>query len=185
MSKIRFDFEIIEPKLQKKLVQGTVIPRPIAWVETKNENDSINLAPFSYYTMLSPTLVGISFQGKKDTLINLMREKTGIIHSVSMDSLEVMDNSSYPYELNQSEVDELKINLENISNITFEVELLQTIELEESAILAILKVTSVSVDESVFDSEKQYILADKLNPVARLAGPNYARIEPLNYKRKY
>ncbi len=205
MSRLTFDFNEIEPKLQKKLVQGSVIPRPIAWITTNNEDGSINLAPFSYFNMFSNTVVGVSFQGgnqqQKDTYRNLIREKSGVIHIVSKENIEDMDQSSYPYEINHSEVDELKIETtksnkvktESLKDafIAMEVEVIDDVSIpkkdsnETEANLVLMRVLEVCVDKKVFDKEKQYILADKLNPLARLAGPNYAVIKQIDYKRKF
>lgn len=117
MAKLNFDFNVIDNKLKKKLVQGSVIPRPIAWVETNNSNGSINLAPFSYFNMFSPTIVGISFQGKKDTYNNILREKSAIIHSVSLSMLQDMDLTSIDLDNNKSEVEQFNLDLKTLSNI--------------------------------------------------------------------
>lgn len=39
-----------------------------------------------------------------------------------------------------------------------------------------IRVTDFFFDEKVFDQEKEYILNDQLNPVARLAGNQYATL---------
>lgn len=185
MNKLTFNFKEIDKKTQSKLVQGTVIPRPIAWIETKNSDGSINLAPFSYFNVFSPTIVGVSFQSKKDTCNNILREKTARIHSVSQSMLETMDNTAMNLAVNESEVEKFKIDLSSISKIHMDVEYYSETVLPGGEILILLQVVSVSVDESVYDQNKGYIDATQLDPVARLAGPNYARIEQLNYKRKY
>ena len=185
MAKLNFDFNVIDNKLKKKLVQGSVIPRPIAWVETNNSNGSINLAPFSYFNMFSPTIVGISFQGKKDTYNNILREKSAIIHSVSLSMLQDMDLTSIDLDNNKSEVEQFNLDLKTLSNISMTTELYQELNLDDEAYLILLRVLSIKVDDSVFDKEKEYILADTLDPVARLAGPNYAKIEAIDYKRRH
>ncbi len=188
-----------------KLIQGSVIPRPIAWVSTRNENGTINLAPFSYFNMLSDSMVAISFQVKdqqhKDTFRNLLAHKQGVIHIVDGNLLEEMDITGMPLERNQSElqyvdlklassqivetptIDEALISLE----VTYEqdIALRSTSTDEVDAHLVLLRVVAMSVDRSVFNAEKGYILADVLNPVARLAGPNYGKVIPLHYKRQY
>lgn len=185
MAKLNFDFNVINNKLKKKLVQGSVIPRPIAWVETNNSNGSINLAPFSYFNMFSPTIVGISFQGKKDTYKNILREKSAVIHSVSLSMLESMDLTSIDLDVNESEVKQFKLDLDSISKISMTTQFIQELNLDDEAYLVLLRISSMTVNESVFDKENEYILADKLDPAARLAGPHYAAIKPLNYKRRH
>ncbi|MDZ7834718.1 MAG: hypothetical protein U5K84_04610 [Alkalibacterium sp.] len=40
----------------------------------------------------------------------------------------------------------------------------------------LLKVTDFHFDHDVFDSERDYILADKLDPMARLSGTDYSAL---------
>ena len=59
---IKLDFETLDHKTRQKIVKGSVIPRPIAWITSLNETGSINLAPFSYFNVISSTLLMVSFQ---------------------------------------------------------------------------------------------------------------------------
>ena len=90
----------LDSKTRQKIVQGSVIPRPIAWLTTLNTDNSINLAPFSYFTMLSSTMVGVSIQrvaGKqKDTARNLLRTKEAVIQIPDRSLLKLMDLSAKP-----------------------------------------------------------------------------------------
>ncbi|HHX07379.1 MAG TPA: flavin reductase family protein [Erysipelothrix sp.] len=205
MTKLHFDFSKINAKARLKLVQGSVIPRPIAWVSTRNENGTINLAPFSYFNMLTDSMVSISFQMKdqhhKDTYHNLLSQKQGVIHIVDGSLLEKMDVTGMPLERNQSELQFVDLNLASSQivetptikealislEVKFEQEILLTSSISDDvdAHLVLLRVVGMSVDSSVFNAEKGYILADVLNPVARLAGPNYGKIVPIDYKRQY
>ena len=47
-----------------KLLIGTVIPRPIAFVTTQSEDGILNGAPFSYFNIVSsnPPMVSLSIQ---------------------------------------------------------------------------------------------------------------------------
>ena len=63
------------------LMAKTVIPRPIAWIITKN-NGIINIAPFSFFAPLSaqPATVVVSIGTKKDgslkdTMANIQETK--------------------------------------------------------------------------------------------------------------
>jgi len=56
------------------LISNSVVPRPIAWIATESKCNTLNIAPFSYFTPLSsnpPTLlVSIGHRGDgrpKDT----------------------------------------------------------------------------------------------------------------------
>ena len=93
-----------------KLFSSVVVPRPIAWVSTISEDDIFNLAPFSFFGILSsnPALVYVSVGRKrggqkKDTLANIEFSKDFVVNIVNEDLAEVMNLSSTEFT---SEVDE-------------------------------------------------------------------------------
>ncbi|MET0885397.1 MAG: flavin reductase, partial [Mycetocola sp.] len=56
----------------ERLVNSLVVPRPIAWITTVSSDGELNLAPFSYFQVVStdPVILMISFTGEKDSLLN-------------------------------------------------------------------------------------------------------------------
>lgn len=205
MKKYNFDFDYLKEKEQARIVKASVIPRPIAWITTLNETGSVNVAPFSYFTAISSTLLAVSFQKsnniKKDTLLNILRTKEAVIHIVDKSILNEMDESSRNFKRNESEVDNLKLKLEDSLKIKtpslentllrLEVKLNSVVPLmdynnkKEEADLLILRVVAATVKEEIYDFENNYILADKLKPVARLAGADYGEVKILDFKRNY
>lgn len=205
MSKINFDFDLIENELRSKLLKGSVIPRPIAWISTLNETGTVNLAPFSYFNVVSSTMMIVSFMrmeaSQKDTFINLMREKEAVVHIVDYSLLEKMDETGKFLVRNDSEFEKSDLSLSSsIKNrtpgikealVSFEVVLDQSIPLtyydndDTEADLVILRAIASSVDESVYNSEKEYIMGKKLNPVSRLGGVEYGLTEVLDFERKF
>lgn len=205
MAKFKLDFDNLDEKARSKIVKGSVIPRPIAWITSLNETGSVNLAPFSFFNVVSPTLLTVSFQKsaikQKDTFINILREKEAVIHIVDESLLEAMDLSAMPLEQNKSEIGlsnmtlspSIKIQTPGIKEalIRFEVVLEESIVLmnyennKEEADLVILRVVATVLDERVYDKDNDYILAEKLMPVARLGGADYSGIKVLNYKRQF
>ncbi|HZJ68794.1 MAG TPA: flavin reductase family protein [Candidatus Eisenbacteria bacterium] len=205
MTKTKLDFDDLDPKLRGKIVKASVIPRPIAWITSLNETGSINLAPFSYFNLISPSLLAVSFQKnalkEKDTFVNIMREKEAVIHIVDESLIKIMDESASPLGVNESEFDltglklnpSLKIKTPGIKEalIAFEVVLENSIALnnyeasEEEGNLVIMRIVAAILDDKVYDKENNYILADQLKPIARLAGADYSALKILDYKRKY
>ena len=205
MTKINLDFDHLDEIVRGKIVKGSVIPRPIAWISTLNQTGTINLAPFSYFNVISPTLVAVSFQKsaikQKDTFINLMREKEAVIHIVDESLIHAMDQSAIVLDLNESEFSltnltlspSLKIKTPGIKEalVRFEVVLEKSVALmnythdKEEADLVILRTVASVLDASVYDGKNHYILADKLRPVARLAGKDYSGLKILDFKRKF
>ena len=64
----------------------TVVPRPIAWILSENEDASFNLAPFSYFNAIcsDPPLVMISIGlqddgSEKDSLRNIRQRSQFVI----------------------------------------------------------------------------------------------------------
>ena len=76
---------VIDPKSSEpmnlyKLLIGTIVPRPIAFVSTMGADGIYNLAPFSFFTAVSanPPIIAfapqLNLQGRrKDTLVNCER----------------------------------------------------------------------------------------------------------------
>lgn len=96
-----------------KLMIGSVVPRPIAWVTTISKNDNLNLAPFSFFTVASrnpPTLlisvgpgVGERTGTVKDTLTNIRETGEFVINMVPAQLCDTMKRSAAEVEPDQNE----------------------------------------------------------------------------------
>jgi len=92
------------------LISG-IVPRPIAFVGTKNNNGNENLAPFSFFNGFgaNPPIVGFSpaLSGRtgkpKDTLLNIKEHPEFSISIVNYDIVEQMSLSSSEYSRNVDE----------------------------------------------------------------------------------
>lgn len=84
----QFDLNGFDPLHRYKLLTGTVIPRPIAFVTTLNDDGGVNAAPFSEFMIFatSPGLLGFSSGmgrfGEKDTVVNIKRTGEFVINTV-------------------------------------------------------------------------------------------------------
>ena len=63
-----------------KLLSGSVIPRPIAFVTSEDEKGNLNGAPFSFFNVVNnkPPMIAIAAQSngkRKDTAINIEKQK--------------------------------------------------------------------------------------------------------------
>jgi flavin reductase (DIM6/NTAB) family NADH-FMN oxidoreductase RutF len=67
-SHVHFDFSKLSPRDRYKLLIGTVIPRPIAFVTTVDERGVVNAAPFSFFNCLSsdPAIGAIGVENHPD-----------------------------------------------------------------------------------------------------------------------
>src|SRR5690625_5868527 len=83
-----------------KLLTGSIIPRPIAFVTSMASDGTVNGAPFSYFNIVSsnPPMVSISIQRKdgvrKDTARNIAEKGTFVVHIVE-DRKSTRLNSSH------------------------------------------------------------------------------------------
>jgi flavin reductase (DIM6/NTAB) family NADH-FMN oxidoreductase RutF len=99
------------PRLERyKLLIGLVIPRPIGWVSTWNENGVANCAPFSFFNCISeePPLCILSFNSRTDgamkhTLKNIHRTGEYVVNLVDESTANAMHISSYEIPETESE----------------------------------------------------------------------------------
>src|SRR6185295_12994622 len=99
------------PQLERyKLLIGLVIPRPIGWVSTWNENGVANCAPFSFFNVISedPPLCILSFNWRSDgtikhTLKNIRRTGEYVVNLVDESTANAMHVSSYEIPETESE----------------------------------------------------------------------------------
>lgn len=85
-----------------KLSIGSIIPRPIAVISTRNPDGSNNLAPFSFFTSVSAKPMIIAFcpmirtatADFKDTVKNILREKEFVVNFCTEENYEKVNLAS-------------------------------------------------------------------------------------------
>ena len=200
---VRLEAAGLTPKDRYKLLSGTIIPRPIALVTTLHENQELNLAPFSFFSVVSndPALISISFQRKegqmKDTAANILRDKEAVIHIVNEDILSGANAAAKPLPTGISELSEtdftlgesqqVKVPYIKEAKIRFEANYYDHLTIKNddgvvTADLILLKVVAFELDDSVY--QDTYVQADVLKPIGRLAGNHYVTMgETVTIKR--
>jgi flavin reductase (DIM6/NTAB) family NADH-FMN oxidoreductase RutF len=94
-----------------KVLSGTVIPRPIAWVSTISPEGVPNVAPFSFFQPITPSPPHISFSAgsrdgvKKDTERNIEASGEFVVNIVNSDIAKKMAISALDFTPGQSEFD--------------------------------------------------------------------------------
>lgn len=178
----------LDEQLIYKLLSGSVVPRPIAWLTTQNEEGLVNVAPFSFFNVASanPPLLSVAFTGEKDTYLNLRTTKEAVVHLINSDNVVLMNQTAAKLAANESEAEKFALDLEpsqivNVpslvkSRVRFETQLYQDISLGQEGHLVLLEVVSLSFTDDVIDTEKFYIDIEALGPIARLAGNDYAKL---------
>lgn len=184
----------INPKEQTerenyKLLVGSVVPRPIAFVTTMSSDGIVNAAPFSYFNIVSadPPLLSVSVQSKagvlKDTARNAIEGKEFVIHVVDETNVEEINKTAASLPPEESEIDLTGLTLidsETVNvpavaqaKVRFECRLEQAVELGGTRLL-IGRVVRFHIDESIYENGR--IDPEALKPVSRLAGTNYAKL---------
>ncbi len=172
-----------------QLMEQTIIPRPIAWIVTQNEQGTLNIAPFSYFMGLSsePATMIVSIGHKsdgsqKDTLKNLRETKKCTICMVDEAHLEAMHFSSKELREDESEATTFGIETQEVVEgfppmvtdvpSAFFCEFYQEIDLKGSkTIPLVVEIKAQFIDEAII-SDKERITLD-YEPVARV-GKSYA-----------
>ncbi|MBT2682893.1 flavin reductase family protein [Bacillus sp. ISL-37] len=176
-----------------KLLQGSVLPRPIAFVSSQDENGNANLAPFSFFTVISSNPMMVCFSPmrrgtdgeKKDTLKNIESTKEFVINIVSEEFVQQMNDCATEFASDVDEfeasgltkVDSVAVKPSRVkeSKVHLECVLDQVLHFggEEAGAgsLVIGKVVHVQVADELYENGR--INSEKLKPVGRLAGATY------------
>ena len=180
----------LDPKDLYRLMITCVVPRPIAWVSTTSKAGVHNAAPFSYFQALSsapPSLmisVGQRRDGRpKDTLKNISETGEFVVNVVGEESAERMVASSFAFETDVSEFDEVgleaaaseKVRAPRIAEaaVAMECRLDRVIEIGRSGI-CIGEIVAFHVRDDVLGADEKTVDPWKLKPLGRLGGGNYA-----------
>jgi flavin reductase (DIM6/NTAB) family NADH-FMN oxidoreductase RutF len=191
---MKVDPGTLDWKESYKLLIGSVLPRPIAFVSTVDEHGGCNLAPFSFFTGICANPMMVCFAPmirgtdgkKKDTLANIETTGQFVINIVGEQIAAQMNDCAIEYP---PEVDEfVQTGLSKIPSdyvkpprvqecdVHLECTLHQIITLGEhvgSGSLVIGRVVCVHVRDELYENGK--INSEKLRPIGRMAGQTYTR----------
>ncbi len=188
---MEFDVETADPQDGYKLLIGSVVPRPIAFVSTVAEDGTLNLAPFSFFIGLcsDPPTVGVSVGqrkgNRKDTWSNAEYTGDFVVNVVTEEIAERMNLTAAEHG---PEVDEfresgltpapsLKVRSPRVaeSPINMECRLKQVVDLGRNAQYGFLigEVVQWRVRDDLLRNGR--IDAALLRPIGRLGGDLYTR----------
>lgn len=174
----------------------TIIPRPIAWVLSENADESLNLAPFSYFNAVcsDPPLCVLSMGKKpdgslKDTVTNLKEGAYCVVHIAHVGQADLVTATAATLAYEQSEVEANDISLTAHNNWPLK-------RIDDCPIAYLCKVHSTTtigntdqniifveaielfVDDKAVTQNKGRIQVDAMavNPLARLGANQYANL---------
>ncbi|MCY1026415.1 flavin reductase family protein [Mammaliicoccus sciuri] len=186
--------EVLSQKENYKLLIGSIIPRPIALVTTESDDNVLNIAPFSFFNVVSsdPPILSVAVQRvngeMKDTARNIVQNKEAVVHIVDTDNVRDANQTAALLSHEESElertnfetVDSVEVSVKGLkqSKVRFEAVLYDDIVIEKDgqpiSDLLLLEVKYYHFDERIYNDG--YINKEELNAVSRLAGNDYAEI---------
>ncbi|KAJ3724588.1 hypothetical protein FB446DRAFT_737736 [Lentinula raphanica] len=181
-----------------KLLTSAIIPRPVAFVSTLAEDGTPNLAPFSYFSMVShnPPLLSVSFslssRRPKDTRENILATKEFTVNIISEHFIEAANATAVEAPANVDEwiisgltmepsslvkpacVKESLFSMECQLHFAHDILDLENSNITNTLVLGLIK--QVHAKESILSKNGMVVDPGKLRPVARLGGNTYARL---------
>lgn len=192
---MKIDAKTLDDHASYRLLTGSIVPRPIAWVTSVNPDTGVvNLAPFSFFTGVSvlPPLVLFASERrngeKKDTVRNIEQTGEFALNLVTEDLAEqmVLTAADFPPEVSEAAEaglelvpgDKIKVPLVAASPVKMECKLERIIEIGTSPhSLVIGEVVQWHIRDDLYSDGK--IDMARLNALGRLAGNNYVRTHDL------
>jgi flavin reductase (DIM6/NTAB) family NADH-FMN oxidoreductase RutF len=187
-----FDFAALTARERYKLLIGTVIPRPIAFVTTLDEHGVVNAAPYSFFNCLSadPAIVAIGVENRegmhfKDTAHNVRVTEeftVNIADSAMVDAMELCA-IDFPPEVDELAVSGLtavpgtQVRCPRIleAPAALECRRYMTLEIGRSREIILGQVLGVFVREELVDRERKHVDQPGMDAIGRLGGHSYTR----------
>lgn len=184
---MEFDVSNLAAVERVNLVNSLVVPRPIAWVGSLDTRGIGNLAPFSYFNLVSssPPVVMVAFGGasRKDSLSNIIETEEFVVNVASHDLRHSMVASSAEVapEVDEAEVTELetapsiRVGPPRLAGAcaALECRLHQVIPVFESH-MVLGRIEHIYVADEVIRQNR--VVAEILAPVGRLGGSLYTTV---------
>lgn len=185
------------------LLGSLVVPRPIGWVSTRSVDGVDNLAPHSFYQLVStnPPIVMISTMGEKDTARNIKETGEFVVCGSTVELIEQVNMTGIDFEAGVSEFDIAGLTREpsdvvapfRVAESPYALECRCTdMFAMGNGIVIFGEVVMIAVDERVMDGRA--VSMDALNPVARLGASDWSalgeivdvpRLSVADYEAKY
>lgn len=171
------------------MLASLIMPRPIAWVTTLDENGGVNAAPFSFFNALGADPPIICFApgdrddgSPKDTARNIRRSHDFVVNLVDETTAEAMNRTSapLPYGISELEATGLTavassvVSPPRIGEAPASLECVEWGTLQiggNRVIIGIVK--RVHVRDELIDSEKLRIRSEQFHVIGRMASPNW------------
>jgi len=193
----------LSPGKRYHILSSLVVPRPIAWVTTLNEDGSVNAAPFSYFNLMGDdpplAVLGIGKRhdgGTKDSFRNIRRSREFVINIVTEENAELMNLCATDFPAGMSEVAALGLKTEPSTLVKppclaaapaqIEAREVQTVLIGHTQI-TIGELLAVHIRDEFIDPKNLHVHTEKMGMIGRLQGGEgggYSRTrDPFKMKR--
>lgn len=191
---MEFDFATLPPKDRYRLLIGSVVPRPIALVTTRDERGVPNAAPFSFFNCFShdPPILALGMElraegGLKDTVRIIRATREFVVNLVSEEIAERMNICAVDFPGGMDELAEagftavassaVKPPRIQESPVNMECKLIEELRFGEGGKRSIVlgEVLRFHIRDDVL-TPRGHIDLDRMKPVGRLAGSGYVRL---------
>ena len=184
--------DTISGRERYELLTSLVVPRPIAWVSTRGEDGTLNLAPFSFFAAIasSPMLVSVSIGTRKgvakDSFKNILHRRAFCVNVVTEAQLEAMNRTSAELSPDKDEFAHAgliaaqahTVDAPYVANCpaVLECVLFGEMDLGAPGSLIVGEVTAVRLDPALptMAQGTAAVAPEALRPVGRLSGSAYA-----------
>lgn len=188
------ELENMEKSDVYRALTQVVVPRPVAWVLSEDDEGALNLAPFSYFSAVSsdPPLIMLSIGSKpdgspKDTYANIMDTQKFVIHIAGSELASKVTQSASTLPRGESEIalcdlettSEEGFNLPRVigPKIAMSCSLYQQQDIGNAPQhLVFGQIEKIWLDDSVVEKDQQerlVINAAAVEPLSRLGGSAY------------
>ena len=173
------------------LITSLVVPRPIAWVSTLSATGVTNVAPHSYFNVISsnPWIIHFTSTGEKDTLRNVRATGDFVVNVVTRELVEEMNFTSADFPPEESEFEwaglerapSVRVATPRVARarVAFECKLNDVVS-KGNGHMVFGDVVLVHVDEALFVDGR--VDPHRLQPMARLGGALYTDATPGIFK---
>jgi flavin reductase (DIM6/NTAB) family NADH-FMN oxidoreductase RutF len=171
-----------------KLLASVILPRPIAWVVSRDAIGAVNAAPFSFFNIVSsdPPLVAISFSSApdregKDTLSNINARGEFVVNMVPEELAEAMNitATNAPRGIDETQLAGLELAPSSMvdipriaaSPVALECRLVQTLNFGGTSTILLGRIVYVHIRTSAFeDLVRLHVDPTQLRLIGRMHG---------------
>ncbi len=188
MPMLDFDIEKMDGLESYRLLASLVVPRPIAFVTTINDEDLVNAAPYSFFNMMGsdPPIIAVNIARNsqreldlKDTGRNILNNGEFVVNVVSEDILRQMNIAATDFPADVSEIPNANLHLAASLKIkppciaeaaaNFECRHIVTNEIGRNRV-TIGEIVHLHLNEEFYDAKTRHVLTEKIGIIGRMHG---------------